>query len=262
VDKVPRFPTVDPLTGSQGGFRAPGVAPVRDATGAQISALGQAVEGTGRALATAGSQIQADVDNGRVDNRYNIWSTANQQDLATYLNTVGEGALGDNRQAVLEKIQARGRTLEASLDNETQRGMFKMRLDRQMEQVKGQVLSHEANQAQSFRVAEARTMVDVATGDAIEAKALGSDDDFRFHQAVAIRRAGEVADALGFGDARREEFIRGAHTAIHAGVVQRLLDDDQLSEAADYLEGVDANELMPGMSSVTRSLPRRFGISP
>jgi hypothetical protein len=243
---MPRVPQTNLNPNGLPGFTAPNVVPFRSAQGQQIANFGQALEGVGLGGLDIARQMQEDVDNGRATQRYNIWETENQKDLAEYLNATGENALGDNRQRILDRIEKRAEELSGGLENEVQKGMFRQQVARRMPAITGRVVSHEADQARTFRAAESATMADTALGTAVAAMVEGPVPDlvdFERARNTLVDQVRVAADVMGMGPKETEAMVLERTTKMHLDIIGRLVDKGRVEEARKYLAGE-----IPGVS--------------
>lgn len=251
---MPRVPSRLPQQGLQpgrlGGFAAGGVVPPRDVTGAQTQDLGAGIASAGAAASQLGGELQNDLDHARTTQAYNRWS---QRISATfydpdngYLNTVGEGAIGESRTRAVATIERSAQEIITGLDTQVQRGMFRDLVQRRMIEVGVQVDQHHAQQAKVFHIGEAKAMRDAEVSASIQNQLLpGGEVAAMAHRNTAVSQAMVVAKGLGYGPARTDEVVLETTTAIHSGVVDQLLTDQRGSDAAAYLADVPEGEIAP-----------------
>lgn len=256
---MPRIPLPqEPLAGgSLGGFSAPGVAPVRSVAGQQIQQLGRAVESTAGVTANIASIFQADVDAARTKEAFTLWNDQVRQTLhdpeAGYLNTRGKAGTGSARVDAQRNIAERAEEISQGLDPD-QRRRFQLVVDQRTVEVSRMMDVHEAKSIREYDIGQAKAMSESSANDAVEAititpanpeEARNNAETFQIHRLNAIQQAMIVADGLGYGEAQTDALVLETTTSIHAGVIGRFLSQDRASEARDYLEGVDSDEIDP-----------------
>lgn len=170
MPRVP-LPQIGLQTGTSPSYDAPGGAPLPDVSGRQVAQLGQAQAEFGQGVAAAARVMQDQQDDNRVTEGFTKWADRVSSVLSGengYLYTEGKNAQGYYRAKALGEIEKSWREIEAGLENDVQRGMFREAVRKHMVGVKERVYGHEAEQvridgigqADAMRVQAARTAVE------------------------------------------------------------------------------------------------------
>lgn len=243
--KIP-LPQEQLRPGTTGGFRAHRVAPLQSATGLQVARFGEAVTSAGSAAMDAGRMLQDRTDRGKTTQALNLLGDTIGQVLDNpqtgYMNAVGEAAIGPNRTRAMMAITERAESLSNQLDNDDQRGMFHEKAQVRLTQVRGQVDRYEAHQIVVFDTGQADALRKASIGNAIEARITGDPLDFMRHRKTATDQVAIIAGSLGYPPAKKEALLLETTTAIHSGIVERLVREEQADAARGYLEGVITKE--------------------
>ncbi len=256
----------EPLTGgSTGGFTAPRVIPTRSAVGTQLQQLGQRLQQFGGAAADIADTLQKDTDNARTKEAYTLWDDEVVDSLYDpekgYINKRGKDATGAERETVDEFIAARAETISQELDNDQQREMFREFVARRSSEVTTQMDIHQAKQVRVYQLGESKALLEAAASDAIEAISIGDLSTWKKQGNNATEQALIVAEGLDFGPERTKALVLETTTAIHGGVIQRLVSEDRADEALAYLERVEAEEIAPARRTQLRNLVNRASIN-
>lgn len=239
--------------GSTGSFRAFATVPQQNATGAQISRLGQAVQSAGTATANIADVLQDDLDTARTKEAMALWNDENRVTLHDpvngYLNKQGKAATGDARIDAQNQIARNAETFSNNLDNDDQRSMFAIAVEQQTLQLSQQMDTHEARAIQVYGIGQSKALSEESAGNAVDARTLPGEHTverelaFQAQKKVAISEAQNVAEMLGYGPAQTEALILDTTTAIHAGVIDRFLKQGNPDMAQSYFQGVDPEEI-------------------
>lgn len=241
MPRIPEFvPRVRPETPQSPGLAAPGVAPVRDATGQQMAALGEGLQAAGVAADRLGDWI----DETQAQSVYNLFDEELSKIESSYGQLQGKDAM-DAYQKTMESVGAARKKFEGSLQNERQRMMFASRA--QVRQGDGEVRlgawgakqtkaakvgSLEAGSAGSFRnyqntLVDARESVDPASRRVLEEKAKSWLD-------TGLRQREEAMRLLGSTDEQVAEMRATSLNDAHGAVLTGLLKSDDTKGAQSY----------------------------
>lgn len=236
--------------GTGGAFTAPGVVPQRNLIGPQIAQLGGAIEAAGAATADIADVIQDDFDTARAIEGFNLWNdkgvrqTLYDEDSG-YLGKEGKDATGAGRKEAQARITDEAEGISQELDNTTQKKLFRQFVNNRMGEVLTQMDRHEITQGKVYKAGQQQAMQRASVGDSVEALVAGDEETYGVQKGVAVDRAREIADSLGYSDELTEEFVQDTTTAIHAGVIERLIAEGRGDEARAYLDAVDIEEIAP-----------------
>lgn len=240
----------EPIQVSPGGaFTAFRTVPQQSAVPQQIAELGGAVESAGGALADIADVIQDDYDTARATEAYNLWNDQNRQTLydpdGGYLNLQGKDATGQGRKRAQDRIFGEAEGISRELDNETQRSVFRQFVQQRTTEVLTQMDRHEAAQGRVYKAGQRQSMQRAAVGDSIEAQVNLDPETYQKQKGVAVLKAREISRDLGYSEEQAEEFVQQTTSAIHLGVVERLVDEGRGDEARAYVDGIDMEEVRP-----------------
>jgi hypothetical protein len=252
----------EPLpSGGSGGLPAPGIVPLRDPRGLQVQQLGRSMQAAGFDFAQVANTLQNDLDEAKTSERLSIFDDAAEQTSlhpeTGFLNQRGGAASLEARAEALKSLEAQRDKLEGTLDNDVQRGMFREQVGRRMTEITGQYDRHTANQIQAYKLGQDRVRGRQAIGLSVEAQVSGDPAAALRHLNTAKLQARTVAERLEQSPEEVDEAVQEATTLIHAGVVDRYLAEGQTQEAADYLQGVDKEEIAPGQRADMQDVVRR-----
>lgn len=240
MPRVPVVPRVMPQDGASGAFSAPGVQPIKDATGAQLAALGGATGALGQETLDLARQLQSDYDDGRVKEAVALWSEAASKaaydPTEGYLHTVGKASL-DRRESFDKSLADTRLDAERILDNEAQRLAFREWVGaREVEYAKAANI-HQADQVRQYNIGQTKALAEQTAIDAVNAySAFGEQsDEFRRLSNTAVDQARQLSALAGQSPEEGDALARKARTQIAAGIVERLVDGGQAQKAMDYL---------------------------
>lgn len=230
--RVPEFvPRVKPQAPQSPGLAAPGVAPVRDATGPQMAALGEGLQAAGVAADRLGDWI----DETQAQSVYNLFDEELSKIESSYGQLQGKDAM-DAYQKTVESVGAARKKFEGSLQNERQRAMFASRA--QVRQGDGEVRlsawgakqtktakigSLEAASAGSFR--NYQNTLAFARGIPNEDARAEQEATARSWLDTGLRQREEAMRLLGSTDEQVAEMRMSTTSEVHAGVLESLESD-------------------------------------
>ncbi len=233
-----------------GALTAFGTRPQGNAFPSQIARLGGAAEAAGAATADIADAIQDDFDTAKGTEGYNLFNdkgvrqTLYDEDNG-YFGKQGKDATGEARKEAQARIIDEAEEISRGLDNETQRGVYRQLVNQRMGEVLTQMDRHEMAQVRVYRAGQQQAMQRASIGDSVEALVGGDVETYGVQKGVAVDRAREIADSLGYSDEQTDEFVQDTTTAIHSGVIERLIAEGRGDEARAYLDAVDIEEIAP-----------------
>jgi hypothetical protein len=169
MPKVP-VPSIGLQAGSSGSYDAPGGSSIPDIGGPQITQLGQAQTGLGHSLSAAARVMQDQIDDAAVTEGYTKWADEASSVSQDFLQRVGKDARGYYRAKALGEIEQAWRKIEAALENDVQRGMFREAVRKHMVGIKERIYGHEAEQLRVDNIGQADAMRLQAARSAVEAR--------------------------------------------------------------------------------------------
>lgn len=261
----------------------------------QATVIGQAASEFGSSVAAVANVLQDQVNDARVTEAYTKWSGAASDALSNpqdgFLYTEGKDATGDNRAAVVARIEKAGAELEGALQNDVQRGMFREAMAKHMIGVKERIYGHEAEQmridaigqADSMRRQSIRAGIEAymsrsltpgarVEAAAAEALATGQDpqqpmmgpqlprqdngDEFTRMRNTALSQADFIANKKGWtkSDPRRKELALQTTTELNVGIAESMIAQGKTDAAAKFVAGLDAKEVEVGELSKLQKL--------
>jgi len=281
---MPRVPydlpsvELQPGPSGGGGFSAPRVVPQQDATGEHLQQLGQSAQRAGQVTTDIVARLQEQVDDARTKEAYSLFSNTVRTSLYDpkdgYLHTVGKAATGYSRARAVGTLDKKRMEIEKLLDNDVQRRMFRQVADRHMQNVLTTIDEHEAKQVRVYHLGESKAFLEAAKADAVNAYTIGPSalpqdsgqepkpDPFKLQWNTAVQQTNEIADQLGIekDSPQRRAMVLGTTTSIHAGVIERLVDEGRTDRAREYLKGVKADEVEPVKMGDLQKLVRNASV--
>lgn len=240
---MPRVPitTVRPQGPPGGGrFSAPGVAPVQSAAGQQIQQAGAAMLRAGGAAVSIGNHLQQQFDLARAKEADNLASDVFRTEMLSYLQTQGKDATGERRSQAFDTIRERLDEIGQSLGTPAQRAMFREKADQRMEDALYKADKHEAQQVLVYEMAESDARATAFLHDAVEADP--ETDEFDVYRGSMLAELDGIADKMGFekDSAQRAALKLEKTTALHAGVIDRMLYGQNVAAAREHLAAYGA----------------------
>lgn len=249
MPRIPEFvPRVRPEVPQSPGYSAPGVAPVRDATGQQLAALGEGLQAAGVAADRIGDWI----DEVQAQDTFNLFNEELAKIETTYGSLQGKEAM-DAYSKTADTVAQTRKKFESSLQNERQRALFASRAGVQQADTSLRINTWGAKQT---KVAKHGTLEAAAEGSFREyqrqldaARAVPDGDNPAAAQALrkdlqdradatfqaGIKHKEQAARLLGATDEQIAEmkFVEG--NKVHTGVLDSLFKANRTSEAKQYL---------------------------
>lgn len=165
------------------------------------------------------------------------------------LRVRGLEALGSNKR-VLEQFDKRAGEIELAIVSSPAKQAFRRARDHRRTSIVGRLNAHGMRELEQHSVREAEASLEMSVQHGIaNAQDLPS-------VAEAVGRleaaAAHVADARGLGPEARAALLSEKRTALHAGVIERLLVNDQDRNARVYLEEVRDQIAGPALAELER----------
>lgn len=248
MPRVPVVPRVVPQDGASGAFSAPGVQPVRDATGTQLAALGGATERFGIEAMDYAAQLAEDqarrvrsaYDDARTKEAVALWSEKASKlaydPTEGYLHTIGKSAL-DRRKGFDKSLTDTRLEAERLLDNDVQRLAFRDWVGaRELEYAKAANI-HQSDQVRKYNIGQTKALGEQTAQDAVNAYgAFGGDsEEFRRLRDTARDQAMQLAVMGGLSPEEGKLLVQETNGKIAAGIVDRLVNSGRGQQAMDYL---------------------------
>lgn len=241
------------------GLDAPRVAAVRDESGEQLARAGAGVHRAGVGMWQVGDVLAERVDKSRATEADAKLADAFREALTGtggYLHAQGRAAI-DGRAATVERLDEAFRTIDGTL-TPAQREMFAASAEARRQRAREEIDTHYARSVQVDAIAETETRAGRLREDAVDAYFAPQDpqgpavgppvapavDRFPEVHRAALREADELARLQGAGPERAEAMRRAQADAIHAGIIERLIDSGRPEEAAGYMRGADIGPLL------------------
>lgn len=243
MPRVP-LPSVNPQVASRGQFAAPAITPVNDQTGRQIQQAGAAVQQLGEGVFNIGAHLQTQFDIARAKEADNLAADTIRTELGAYLQTQGKSATGDARKRAFDSMRSKLSALDKSLGSAGQKTLFQRSVSSRMQEAAFRADEHLAKQTMVYNLAETTTQANSELSDAVDNY---GNADFDVHKGNMERAIDDVADQKGWAkdSEQRKALHKDAATSLHSLVVDRLVTEGNMTEAAKYLEAHGA-EIEPG----------------
>lgn len=250
------LPTQEPNVGNMPAFQAPSVEPMRNFAGKQIQEAGQAVQNFGTTVTKIATRLQNEVDDANSKLLYNDFASEVDNIETQYLTTKNKDAVDKampTRDAILKAFQ---KAVERA-ENDTQRTLLHNAASVRLRSADSSIIRHSITEQRQFDIKETGAQVDTLVNDASRYSAgwRQPDGDFQIYYNAAKKRAGELADKLGYVDtvdaqgrtvpsAQRQELLLKVTNAIHTNAMSAAIDGQNFTAAADYLQRY-GNEMTP-----------------
>lgn len=273
---MPRVPTYDtPQVLPQGGpapYRQPAAVDNQN-SGRQTAAAGAALQDAGAQLTQEEVNAQAMANQVRVDAALN--QVRQQQQALTYdpdngyLNKKGAAALDPDPlgrplpQQYGEQLQDTINTTAASLGNDAQRRVFGEQADALATQFGGDVQRHMLQEFRSYGLETQQGTIKLAADAAKQNWDNPDQIDAQVHSAsAAVWKAGQINGEPGN---LIEAKIKDTTSAIHAGVIQAALDNNNPAYALAYIDSkkgeMTADDLLKANGIVKADMRARVATS-
>jgi len=231
-------PQVAPQGGGDiGQFQAPQVAVTENLAAQQQVRFGAAMTGAGNQMFRLGSAIQDGIDEAQTksaDIAFLQQASTMLRGEQGYLRTSGKDAEARYASTVDALTQAGQGTLD-SLQNDTQKAMFKNVLARNMMTFQTQVLDHRDKEVKVFAANESRARADQYAALAIEDFENRGQllSGYEINRGVALNELKQAATLSGIpeGSAQFTAIQQQLDTQLTTGVVNRLMLDNRYDEA-------------------------------
>ena len=258
MPRVP-LPSVNPQTASRGQFVAPAITPVNDQTGRQIQQVGAAVQQAGEGVANIGVHLQTQFDVARAKEADNLAADTIRTELGAYLQTQGKAATGDARKQAFQTIRTKLSALDKSLGTADQKTLFQRSVSSRMQEAAFRADEHLAKQTLVYNLAETTTQANSELRDAVDNY---GNDDFAVHKGNMARALDDIADLKGWAkdSAQRKELHQDAATNLHSLVVDRLVTEGSMTDAAKYLADNGA-EIEPGRRADLQKVVKKASVA-
>lgn len=212
-------------------FDAPGVVPVRDATGAQLRDAGRSLQGLGAGIAsetqdviTAQRAAQERYDTVRALEADNRAADVIRQTLhdpqAGYLTKVGRNALGttweESSKAMREQLQG----IEKTLSTPEQKRRFQLSLADRLRDADTIAGDHYSRQERVYEIGETKAAIDGGVRDYLDK--LGTPEARKEYE-IALGHADRMAELAGGGPEMREQARTGVATRLHVAAVEEIV---------------------------------------
>jgi len=235
-------PQVAPQGGGDiGQFQAPQVAVAENLAAAQQVRFGAAMTAAGNQMFRLGSAIQDGIDEAQTkaaDIAFLQQANAILRGQQGYLRTSGkdaETAYASTRDALSQA----GQSALDSLQNDTQKAMFKTPLARNMMSFQSQALDHRDREVKVFYANESNVRAEQYIALAIDDyKNRGSSvGNYEVYRGVAINELQQAALAQGIPreSAQFKALTQKVETQLAAGVVNRLMLDNEYEQAYEWI---------------------------
>lgn len=235
-------PQVAPQGGGDiGQFQAPQVAVAENLAAAQQVRLGGAMTAAGNQVFRLGSAIQDGIDEAQTkaaDIAFLQQANAILRGQQGYLRMSGkdaETAYASTRDALSQA----GQSALDSLQNDTQKAMFKTPLARNMMSFQSQALDHRDREVKVFYANESNVRAEQYIALAIDdyKNRASSVGNYEVYRGVAINELQQAALAQGIPreSAQFKALTQKVETQLAAGVVNRLMLDNEYEEAYDWV---------------------------
>lgn len=244
---------------SQAGQVNGNVTPLRDATGQQAAALGDAMQQAGQAVTSVADRYQDNIDiakSAQAENRLRDVMRVHLEEPETgFLTTVGSQASEERRKQSFDQIERSRRDIEKGLDNEAQKANFRDQSTRMLGTASSLAARHRDRESSNFMAGQlkARSMNSID-----EATKLAGTDAGEVAKLSALDDIEEWGRATGISDEEIRAAKMQATTSLHETVVRGLGKNGVASVAAQYLEANSA-EISADRLADLRDYTRRAG---
>jgi len=232
---VPRTPRVDAVP----------TAPVQDQSGRQLAEVGVGVAQLGGGVASLMRQKQDELDTVRTREADNRAADEIRRALydpkGGYLTKVGRSAMGNAREQTFNQLRDTLTKIEDGLDNDTQRGKFRLAVEDRLVDANLRADAHETDQRRAYGIGETKAGIDNGITDAVNA--IGTPM-FDKEAAAVMTLADELSDWMQGGPEEKKQTRLEVSTKLHSAVVEDLVRREQGEVASQYLKAVKA-EVLP-----------------
>lgn len=255
------IPTIEPTARGGGAFSAPNVAPVENLGARQMAQMGEATLKAGLVSMGIAQQIQSDLDDAKTKELDMALADRIRENLynaeSGYMNSVGKTAV-DRRQPTDEMLTKARQDIEAGLENDVQRMMFKQIADRRMLAARADMDRHSLQQLKVYNIGESKARVDNLTEDAVVNSQSWNQRDGQF-QVFKNAMQGEVKNfaqisGIPIDSDQYKAMQLAATTRLHSRILGGLIDTDKLDEAREYLKSYGGEINAEARSRIDKAL--------
>jgi hypothetical protein len=258
MPRIP-LPTVGRQVTQGPGSSAPTVTPFNDQSGRQVAQFGAAVQQAGQGLSEVGTHLQNQFDVAAAKEADNLAADVLRSGLGTYLQTQGKAATGDAYDQTFKGLRQKIDAIGKSLKSPNQVAMFRRSVDSRMQDALYKADEHKAKQVLVYAMAETETQANSALRDAV---ASYGTDESDVHLGTMNRAIDEIADMQGWGadSEQRKALHLKASTDFHSLVIDSLVTDGKLTQAAQHLEQ-NADEIDPARRAVIDKVVKKATVA-
>lgn len=228
------MPRVSASAVPTGRYEAPGTVPLQDQRAEQLQQLGRAMTVAGAQAMDVGEAQRFDYIAAQAREADALFSDQVRQLDSQYMGLVGKAAI-DGRQAADKALEEQRQKIGGGLQDELARDVFEAAAERRRQSALSRWDGHQRQQTRAYEVGQAEASSKAAVEDYQRYVHTDPEAAAR-HRDLALANSDTVAERMGASPAVRDAMRLETTTAMHAGVIDDLITQNDPGKARSYLQ--------------------------